>query len=381
MFFEDDNFYDPEIEAERALQSQIEEAQMELAQKAQGIPVPWFTSNSDEDAKPSKASDTYALCDLAKLLDGPKTIDWLLDGIIPPKSAGLLAGDSGVGKTWITLDLALAVATGTDWLGQFPVKQGRVLIVDEENADILLRVRLDKLLNARGLNPANVPIRFLVGVGVNFAPVKDNKGRVITNAGYEKLLRTIKAYQPALVIFDSLTRCHTANENAAGEMAQVFANVKKLVNETNTSVLFTHHTRKGNGGDYGDRIRGSTDIRAFVDYTLFAESVSGSVLMTHDKSRWSTPVAPFTLSFDSTEDDFSLAYNGASSKVNLRDIWEWMQRELAEGQLSRAELLKRAEDANLCKQRAMDKTLSWRVEHGFLVKEQVGKAVFFSLPE
>jgi len=382
--YDDDDYYlvADEFAEQQSLEMMLEDAAIEKIRQAEGIPVAWF--NNEFASETSVATvDTYKLIDLAHLTNGPTKVDWRVAPIIPPKSTGLLAGDSGVGKTWLTLGLALDVALGQDWLGQFPTRQGKVLIVDEENADLLLRVRLAALLKARGLKPEAIPIQFLIGIGVNFTPTKDNKGRVTASSGYTKLLRTIKQYQPALVIFDSLTRCHSSNENAAGEMSQVFANVKKLVNETNTSVLFTHHIRKGSAGgngDSGQRIRGSTDIRAFCDYTLMVDKAPDGVLVTHDKSRWSVPVAPFGVKFESTEDQFDLVYDGAKAKVNLHDVWTWVEGQLAEGQLSRAELLKRAEDAGICKQRALDKTLSWRVEHEFLVKEAVGKHVLFSLP-
>ncbi len=110
----------------------------------------------------------YAPVTLPELLDGPTEIDWLIDGVVPIPTSGILAGDSGIGKTWMVLDLAIAVATGESWLGHFNTQQGTVLIVDEDNAELLLRVRLLKLLAGRNLKqPDEVPISFLVGQHVN----------------------------------------------------------------------------------------------------------------------------------------------------------------------------------------------------------------------
>ena len=175
---------------------------------------------------------------LAELLDGPTEIDWLVEQIIPPTSSGILAGNSDVGKTWLTLELAIAVATGEDWLGHFPTRQGKVLIVDEENADLLLRVRLLKLLEDRGLDESNLPIEFLIGNGILISPHK-RKGTsdIEFNLTYKRLAATIDNLKPALVIFDSLTRIHGEDENSSNKMAGLFNGVKRLVDSSGASLL------------------------------------------------------------------------------------------------------------------------------------------------
>ncbi len=339
----------------------------------------------DNTTKPApKSQDTYKALSLPELMDGPTTIDWRVKDLIPPKSTGLLAGDSGVGKTWLTLRLALDVALGVPWLGQFPTRQGPVLIVDEENADLLLRVRLDKMLKARNLNPAKIPVSFLVGIGVNLSPVKDRAGILTPTNGFLKLRDTLKALQPSLVIFDSLTRCHTSNENASNEMASVFANVRELVDVTGASLLFTHHIRKGNAsgnGDSGQRIRGSSDIRAFADFTLLVDKTDTGVTVIHDKSRWAERVDPFGVKFAYTDNTFDLTFDGEKPIVTLRSLWEWLRDQLELEPLTRAQLIDRAKVANLCKERKLDDTLKWRVEHGYLSKIKIGHAVGFGLAD
>jgi hypothetical protein len=296
----------------------------------------------------------------------------------------LLAGDAGVGKTWLTLGLALDVATGRSWLGQFPVKRGSVLVVDEENADLLLRVRLAAMLKARNLHPDGIPISFLVGAGVNLSPIYHPKtGALQSTQGYVKLLNTVAECRPALVIFDSLTRCHRSNENSANEMAAVFANVRHLVNQTGCSVLFTHHFRKAgaNSSGSGQAIRGSSDIRAFCDYTLLAERTETGIKITHDKSRWSQLVDPFAVKLAYTDDSFDLVWDGERPAVGLRTIWDWLRGTLTEGASTRAQLIDRAQETEICKQRKLDDTLRWRTKHGFLEKVKIGREVGYRLTD
>jgi len=65
-------------------------------------------------------------------------VKWPIEGIIPSNGFGMTAGGSGVGKTWLLLDLAISVAKGALWLGTFATTQGPVLYVDEESGIALL---------------------------------------------------------------------------------------------------------------------------------------------------------------------------------------------------------------------------------------------------
>ena len=57
---------------------------------------------------------------------------YLIEPILPAGSLAVLYGPSSVGKTFLALDMALCVATGTDWLDHYPVKKGLVVYVMAE---------------------------------------------------------------------------------------------------------------------------------------------------------------------------------------------------------------------------------------------------------
>jgi RecA-family ATPase len=56
--------------------------------------------------------------------------EWMAKGLIPKTHAVLLVGQPGQGKSWFAEQLAIAIISGTDFLGMYPVKKGSVIIVD-----------------------------------------------------------------------------------------------------------------------------------------------------------------------------------------------------------------------------------------------------------
>lgn len=106
----------------------------------------------------------------------------------------LIAGIPGIGKTWLVLAIALAVAAGRPFLGRFHVRQGPVLLVLEEEDSSAVLERLDLLYAGLGLSQTDgdaLPIHFLIQQGVS----------LVTPEGTidPELLRHIQEVKPVLV--------------------------------------------------------------------------------------------------------------------------------------------------------------------------------------
>lgn len=90
------------------------------------------------------------------LLTGLRTGDWLdaqdfppLAWVVPdllPEGFSLLVGGPKIGKSWLSLDVALAVATGGCALGNLPVASRPVLLLALEDGDRRLQDRARELL-------------------------------------------------------------------------------------------------------------------------------------------------------------------------------------------------------------------------------------------
>ncbi|MDP9354969.1 MAG: AAA family ATPase [Chloroflexota bacterium] len=214
----------------------------------------------------------------------------LIAGLVGEETGNIWGGPGGVGKSWLLMAAARAIASGTPFLGHFPTTQRAVLIVDEENRLRTLQTRARMFENAAPLG--DIPITFAVGLGL----------RVDAEREAAQLDALMTKHRPGLTILDSLTRVHNANENNAGEMAGVFFNTKALMRAHRCAALFTDHTRKkGLNNDPAETLRGTSEKRAWPETIIDVaadEQERGRLVLTITKSRESEAVAPFGVRLD-----------------------------------------------------------------------------------
>lgn len=257
------------------------------------------------------AKSEFEVISAAELLARPVVpVEWLVSRLIPLGGRATLSGPPGVGKTWLILDLARAVATGRKWLGHFPTRQGRVLLVDEENSERLLQQRLRLLL--QDTDAEEIDIARAQGVRLD---VPEHVAR---------LGRLIERQRPSLTIFDSFVRFHGGEENSARDMAAVFRAVDALRAQYPITVVFADHMRKPRaGGELSDRLRGSSDKLAWVDTLLSVTTETAKPLrmrVEHSKSREDEPADAFYVDLHVEGDGARLAHGGAAGQVDHAQV-------------------------------------------------------------
>ena len=187
---------------------------------------------------------------------------WLVEALWGASSVGVIGGAPKCAKTWLGLDMALSVATGTACLGKYAVPEpGPVLVYLAEDALLVVRERVAGMARHRGLDLAGVAIHVIT------APVL----RLDRGPDRARLWETTKRLGPRLLILDPLVRLHGIDENHAGEVAELLAYFRSLQRQLDLSVLLVHHTRKNaaGGAAAGQGLRGSGDIHAFGDSNLY----------------------------------------------------------------------------------------------------------------
>ncbi len=215
-------------------------------------------AQDEQGRKPEAARPRYILRWLAEALQAPAPMEWVAQDLFPAVGVGVLFGDPGSKKTWSGLHLAVSVAMGAPWLGR-PVKQGPVLLVDEESGDGRLRRRLAQVV--RGLNaPADLPLAYVTSAG--FKPAKSED-----LAELDSLLASV---QPVLVIVDAFRDVLHGDENSSEDTQLLMEALRQLANRHGCLMLAIHHANK-NGG-----YRGSSAILAAADVFVNVTSRDGS---------------------------------------------------------------------------------------------------------
>lgn len=180
------------------------------------------------------------LLDVKGLRNMPKP-EPLIDDYLYKDSIAWLGGKPGHGKSFLAVDLACCVATGTDWFGK-PVKAGPVLYVIAEGASGL-SLRVDAWELATGVTVQNVtflpvPVQLLQGVDV---------------AAFALILGDL---EPSLVIVDTQARVTVgAEENSSKDMGQFVDSLEILRRGSKACILVVHHEPRN-----GENLRGSTAL-------------------------------------------------------------------------------------------------------------------------
>jgi len=191
-------------------------------------------------------------------------LEWLIDNMWVNNARGLIAGNPGVGKTWLALEMLLSVASGQLCLGRYPVRQGAVLLMEEEASEMNLTRRLHCM--ARGRNLSAESLSNLHIATRSFAKIPRDQVQL----GHFLLDHDIR-----LVVFDSLRRFHSADENSSSEMQEVLDSFGRLNSVCNTSIILIHHLSKATADHHAkplfERLRGSSDLWAWRDCILGVE--------------------------------------------------------------------------------------------------------------
>ena len=186
---------------------------------------------------------------------------WLVTGRWSEQAVGIVGGEPKCCKSFLALDLAVSVASGTPCLRRFVVpKAGRVLLYAAEDALHIVRRRLDGIAIAAGMMLANLDIQVIT------APVL----RLDLEVDRRNLAETVDRLRPRLLILDPFVRLHRIDENASGEVAPLLAYLRELQRRYGVAVLVVHHAKKGGACvRAGQALRGSSEFHAWGDSNLY----------------------------------------------------------------------------------------------------------------
>ncbi len=211
---------------------------------------PWEDDGLGEQ---KQARWSFLSIDELEALPPPK---WLIPGVLTEGSLAAIYGAPESGKSFLAVDMSMAIAGGIEWHGR-GVERGAVLYIAAEGAPGLgKRVRAwkqDRRAQGRAFDFR------LMRDEINFAAEKDGTVRAFVKAVTDEL-GPLK-----LVVIDTLNQTAAgADENSAKDMGRYIASMKRLRDATGAAVVVVHHS----GKDTSRGMRGSTALLGAMDTTV-----------------------------------------------------------------------------------------------------------------
>jgi hypothetical protein len=184
---------------------------------------------------------------------------WVIKDLLPA-GASIAAGKPKMGKSWLMLELAVAVATGGKALGFFEAQRGGVLHLALEDTERRFQDRLKRMLD--GAEPPASAHFF-------------NSWRRVEDHGLTALRRWLDAHPDTrLIVIDTLAKMRPAM-SAKDHLYRVdydaIDQLKRIADEYSAGVVIVHHERKATADDHIDRVSGSTGLTGAAD-TIFTLS-------------------------------------------------------------------------------------------------------------
>jgi hypothetical protein len=255
--------------------------------------------------------------------------EYLIEGLIPARSVGIIVGDSGLGKSALLYQVAVCIAAGVDFLGR-KVKQGRVLVMDYENGLGQVDDMVSAITKHLGVS---MPTENLLLWNFNDCPSRFGQSG-------STAIDLIRDAKPCLVILDSFTAYRPDIEESNPGATTEIKRFRVLNREYHSSVLGSHHLKKPT--DFAPSLedvkprswllqaRGAgalinaTDVRLAVEEPRRSKPLQGAggtqeevalVMRGFARVRGEVPVTYITRTFD--EDGRPLGYSKASGACLL----------------------------------------------------------------
>lgn len=249
----------------------------------------------------------------------PEGERWLIEGLWAKDGVGIIGGTPKTGKTWLALDFALSVASGTPALGAFPVREpGTAVLFPAEDDPRAVRDRVAALATRRGVELANLPLHIITTESLKLDEPSDRDG-------LEQLLINLR---PRLLVLDPLVRLHSGDENHSGHVSELLGYLRALQRRFLLSIIVTHHvTKKTGAAQPGQALRGSSDLHAWGDSNAYLRRQKDGPLLLTLEHRGAPSPEPMEIRLVSVDGgaQFELVGEGESSPEEGGDGGETLQ--------------------------------------------------------
>jgi len=221
------------------------------------------------------------------------TPGWMVRDFWMKGSHGIIAGEPKSFKSTLGMDMLFSVASDTKFLGQYAVEfGGPVLIIQNENADWIMKDRLEKLAFSRG-EIGNVKTGLGSRLRIEWARnlemfFVNQQGFMLDDAANKEALEElIERLRPAAIKLDPLYLMFSGDVNSAKDLGPVLQWCLYIKQRYNCAILLVHHYSKGNSDKRGgQRMLGSTTLHGWIEsawYIQAQDPENGKAVVTLDR--------------------------------------------------------------------------------------------------
>jgi hypothetical protein len=210
---------------------------------------------------------------------------WLIDSLWTHEAVGILGGAPKCCKSWLGLDMAISVASGTPCLGRFAAcHPGTVLIYLAEDTLADVRTRCEAICTHRSISLNQLDLFTITATSLRLDKNEDQK----------RLHATIAHIKPRLLLLDPLVRLHRLDENSSADISRILGFLRELQREHALAIILVHHASKRQHAQPGQALRGSSDLHAFGDSNVYLARRQERLVLTLEH-RSAKPIDPLQI--------------------------------------------------------------------------------------
>jgi RecA-family ATPase len=241
----------------------------------------------DDDDEPEESTSDFDIDDLLGPAPEPVFLEsasclhdvaippreWMVPDLIPHRTVTILGGDGGTGKSLVALQLAVASAARTEWMGQTLDRPGGVVYISAEDERDELHRRMADITEAEAVpftDLSDLLFRSLAGENAILADLDRRTGKMKATKLFKTLDAAVEKARPTLVVLDTLADLHSGDQNDQGHARQFITLLRGLCVRHGCTILLLAHpsltginSGTGTGGSmaWGNSVRSRLYLR------------------------------------------------------------------------------------------------------------------------
>lgn len=230
----------------------VDQTRREVAPMIAGGRAKWNIPNP-EHALTQSALAPFVLRPIGRLDPAQRPPrDWLVRHRMMRKHTTVTAAAPGVGKSTLTIEEAVSLASGRDFLGFGIGRPHKVAVINNEETRDELERRIEVTCVHFGVPFESIAETFFLHSGIDaekfVVAVRGKDDTVIVQPRVAELTQFVAETGIDLVVIDPFAQAHRIPEKENDEIEQVMIALRDIAARGNAAVHVVHHTRKPPAG-------------------------------------------------------------------------------------------------------------------------------------